>query len=546
VDNSQLYGSFDAVSRDWYDGILARKFINFSTDNTPTRKWLLFDGPVDAIWVENMNTVLDDSKKLCLVSGSIYPLNDYMNIMFEVRDLAVASPATVSRCGMVYMDPGQLGWKPLLVSWLTTLPRGIDNKLKKRIEALFDWLVPSCLTFVHDKCSQYSPVTDTSMVVSLMNLMNTLMMDDFADATKLEELGAVRSITTLEAHFLFSLIWTIGSVDEVGRRLFDAHLRELCRDHRTYKLAMPIPAKGLVFEYSYDRDSHRWLMFDDQLPRSFEISPTAKFTQILVPTEDTLRYKLLLNLFVKSKKPCLFVGPTGTGKTMYIESLLINELNHKVYDTLVINFSAQTRASSVQSMIDDKLDRRSRGIYGPPGGKQLVIFIDDMNMPKREKYGAQPPIELLRQFMDHEGWYDHKELSFRHLVDIQFVCAMGPTGGGRHPISDRFLRHFTQIAVCPFDDDTMSTIFGRIVRGHFFNRSFSSDLSKLADIIVAATKDVYTLVTDEFKPTPEKSHYTYNLRDFAKVIQVIYSNTLKKKPTRKSSMPHRSLRLFLI
>lgn len=96
---------------------------------------------------------------------------------------------------------------------------------------------------------------------------------------------------------------------------------------------------------------------------------------------------------------------------------------------------------------------------------------------------------------------------------------MGPTGGGRHPISDRFLRHFATIAVCPFDDDTMSTIFGRIVKGHFFNRNFGVELSKLADPIVAATKDVFTLVSEEFKPTPEKSHYTYNLRDFAKVIQ---------------------------
>merc|ERR1719171_2027846 len=94
----------------------------YCSEETPDYKWTVFDGPVDAIWIESMNTVLDDNMTLCLANGERIKLNWTMRMLFEVADLAVASPATVSRCGMVYMTQGDLGWKPFVVSWVEQKP----------------------------------------------------------------------------------------------------------------------------------------------------------------------------------------------------------------------------------------------------------------------------------------------------------------------------------------------------------------------------------------------------------------------------------------
>ena len=198
------------------------------------------------------------------------------------------------------------------------------------------------------------------------------------------------------------------------------------------------------------------------------------------------------------------MGPTGTGKTATIANYLGHELDLTKYQTITVNFSAQTSSSQTQSIIDRSLDRRRRGVFGPAQGKRGIIFVDDLNLPAREHYGAQPPIELLRQWVDHEGWYDVHDASFKNLVELQLISSMGPPGGGRHPVTTRFLRHFSTLTVTPFESETLKTIFGSILDWHFATQTatsppFSGEIHKLSGKLVAATAELYHTAMTEVR-----------------------------------------------
>ncbi|CAD5122382.1 DgyrCDS10813 [Dimorphilus gyrociliatus] len=558
ITMGQLYGQFDPVSHEWSDGVLANTFREYASNPSDDRKWILFDGPVDAVWIENMNTVLDDNKKLCLMSGEIIQMSNSMNLIFEPADLEQASPATVSRCGMIYLEPHQLGWKPFKESYmLHELPNTLSEDHKEMLNDMFDWLIDPCLHFIQHNCKMLINTSPIHLVFTLQRLL-TCLLDEVRDsATEGKELSNQQIMLWLQGLFLFSLVWTVGgTITGESRKKFDVFFRDLISgansNHPKPKSSKitksnAFPERSSVYDFCFlKKGSGGWIDWMETIDKeSTELAANAKHffdplqvSDLIIPTSETARQSFFLTTYLMHEVPVLFVGPTGTGKSAITNSYLI-KLPKDQYIPNCVNFSARTSANQTQDIIMSKLDRRRKGVYGPPLGKKCVVFVDDLNMPAKEKYGAQPPIELLRQWINHGHWYDRKDTSKLFIVDNLFVAAMGPPGGGRNDITSRFTRHLQIVSIDEFDDNTMSRIFTTISDWHFA-KGFDQAFNRLGKLMVQATMNVYKQTIVRFLPTPTKSHYVFNLRDFSRVIRGVLL-----VPSSKMQEPDKLLRLWI-
>ncbi|TYZ61500.1 hypothetical protein PybrP1_006824 [[Pythium] brassicae (nom. inval.)] len=390
---------------------------------------------------------------------------------------------------------------------------------------LFDLYLRPSLHFVASYVKEWLPQVPSNLAQSLMRLL-----DCFLAPLKKEEKKDAKAehmaffLRNIESVFVFCLIWSVGATgNDAGRARFDAFVRHELVGNSATKLP---PAAGLVYDYAFDVAKEAWVPWLDTISK-FAVDPAASFAEIVVPTSDSVRSAFLMNLALPLGVHMLIVGPTGTGKTVDVNQFL-EKADPDKFVPLKMAFSAQTSANQTQDFIDSKMEKRRKGVFGPAAGKKFVIYVDDLNMPKQEEYFAQPPIEILRQWFDQNGWYDRKLLQFRTIIDVVFVCAMGPPGGGRNPITPRFVRHFNIVGYTEMSDASKSVVFDTILGG-FFQR-FADEIKPLgvARRFVQSSICIYNTVIAELLPTPAKVHYTFNLRDLAKVFQGVLMGDAKR------------------
>jgi len=528
ISMGELYGEFNEMTQEWTDGLGSRIMRGFCAEESPDFKWTVFDGPVDAIWIESMNTVLDDNMTLCLANGERVKLNWTMRMLFEVEDLKVASPATVSRCGMVYLTVEDLGWEPYVKTWLSGLPEEtFTDKIKDTVWNLFETYVPKCLESLRKHGTEPVVTQDTQLVMSLCKLFVALFNQEAPTAhgsasrdaigESVQKMRDIKAMDPAEFEklvqpaFCWCFTWTLcASCDSKTRKIFDREIEQWFQN-----VSMPRnggPYDGFINFY----EGPKYRPWTDLVPQ-FQYLENMSYFQLLVPNADTVRFSYVVDKMMCVQASLFLTGVTGVGKSVILANLLecMKEVSSIV--PVFMTFSAQTNAMQTQLTIESKLERKRKTLLGAPVNKTVVVLVDDVNMPMIEEYGAQPPIELLRQLQDQRGFFDRKKHDWKDVENTTLLLCAAPPGGGRNNMTARFTRHSHVLCMPNTSDEAMTTIFSSILTG-FLGR-FKQEIQGLASAAVAGTIEMYTRCGDELLPTPTRPHYTFNLRDVSKVFQ---------------------------
>lgn len=311
---------------------------------------------------------------------------------------------------------------------------------------LFDKTFPNVYTWCIQNLVFSMRVLQSNIILQMLNLLEGLVppqieeiedpsasksvngdIDEEEEKEKVEEI-ILFTPEHLHKIYIFTLVWGFGSLLETKDRIrFDNYLKTNFADD----LDMPKHPNNkpcISFDF-YVKHPGKWELWDD-LVTHYQYPDTASpdYSSILVPIVDNVRINYLIHCIAKQGKAVLLLGEQGTAKTVMMKAYMKNA-NPEQFMGRSFNFSSATSPYQFQKTIESYVEKRSGMTFGPPGGKKMLVFIDDINLPQINEWGDQITNEIVRQTMSMGGFYSlEKPGDFTTIVDIQFLGAMGQPG----------------------------------------------------------------------------------------------------------------------
>jgi len=485
MPRERLLGEMDPDTREWTDGVLTAAARQVVKEPLATRSWVVCDGDVDPEWIESLNSVLDDNHLLTLPNGERINFGANVNFLFETHDLQFASPATISRMGMIYLSDEDVDVKRVVKRWLKSQPEAARMQLAAWTEDLFyralDWVLQ------HGEM-----VVDTTMVGTVVSGLSHVA-------------GAAS-----KGAFVASLIRGLGgNLNHEQRTAF-------AREVFAWVGERPADANAPLDSY-FEAGAFRAF---PQSKNDAGLTAEDVTAGAVVPTVGVQRTLRMIQTWVTNMEPFILVGPEGCGKTMLINHAIAQRRSTSV---TVLHCNAQTTAEHVIQRIRQACllySTNAGRVYRPREGDRLVLFLKDINLPRPDKYDTCLLVAFLQQLVTFNGFYD-ENLEFLGIERVHIVATMNPaTTVGRHHLSTRFTA-IVRIAYMDYPTpQELGIIYSCYLRGALHGvtpadeRFRSPDaLSKLASSMV----ELFQQVRKKFS-IDDHRHYLFTPRDLTEWV----------------------------
>ncbi|KAK4472017.1 hypothetical protein MN116_005393, partial [Schistosoma mekongi] len=450
---TQLLGQIEPDTREWTDGVLtysARCVVKESMDQ---KCWIVSDGDIDPEWIESLNSVLDDNHLLTLPNGERIQFSSNVNFIFETHELIHASPATVSRMGVVYVSDEATDPHTLIKAWLMQQPESEQNQLKCLIDPIFY----QCLEWIYQK-NEF--MIDTSPVATIFTGLSHLVG---AITPALFTVGLIRGLganlsETVRHELAIRVYEATGENPPNITKPLDVkvdsanpnHLISYPKETSIVLLGNSVP-RSLGYNSQYSEIPSNKCIEDPDIANAIA-DGLASGHPPLVLTPDVRRFIDAFRCWLdnsRSRQSFLLVGPEGCGKTLLLDYCFAT-LSKSVH-VVTVQCSAQTTPNQIIHklmqycicVISTTIKQSNSGrVLRPKEGDHLILYLRNLNLPKPDKWGSCQLIAFLQQILTYHGYYDSSSLEFIGIEGIQFVGSFTPSttsiGLGRYSLSKRF------------------------------------------------------------------------------------------------------------
>lgn len=526
MGKGSLYGRMNKATLEWKDGIFTSIVRTVNGDSTGTyanaRVWIVLDSELDPDYIETLNSALDDNKLLTLPTGERIPISHKIRLILEVTNLEHATAATMTRCSILWLaDPvysahdqlnGILAKEVEDTQVHSSAPSSLIEGLKSTVSGL---LAANRLQSLISKAEYFGHIMGFQKSKLIPMLVTGLFNDIRTNHRTLDMLTSKEQVKYMNFRLYHLLLSVIASdISPVDQDYVASYLRtlfveqcDLLTENAHLETVMII--NGAVKYVSLT-----------EIVEQQKVEPhIGSKANVVIPTVDTIRYELFINELLKIKQPIILCGPPGSGKTMLINSIISRE---KKYQLVSMNFSKSTTVTHIFKC----LNRHMKYVDGPKGltlcpkdsTKALVLFCDEINLPKPDKYGAQTVILFLRLLVEKGGFWREADNKWIHLERLHVIGACNPsTDPGRTHLPARILRH---IAIL-FIDHPGRTALSMIYKPLFSESLILAPCSNMSGICEASIS-VYIRCQKTFTADLQP-HYMFSPRELTRWVRGMHS-----------------------
>ncbi len=290
-------------------------------------------------------------------------------------------------------------------------------------------------------------------------------------------------------------------------------------------------------DFVYNNNSENIVSISEFLKSNYDkdLGDLIENISIYIPTKETIKATYISNLSLVHMFPIMLYGGTSTGKTLVTKGIFkeMQNLNSQEsnlpskytvlgflkpsfsnYIALDVILNAKTTANNLCDIMEEKVSYKlKKNILAPSGNKTCIMLIEDLNMPLKEKFGAQPPIEIIRQNFDYGGWYDRKENDFLYMKNVLFYSCLTL---GRPVVSSRLMWHFYPVFLRDLDETNMKSVYQMLYSSLL--SKYPNSVRKLEIGLTDTLINTYSSILTNFKPLPITPHYCFNIRDLSKIF----------------------------